>query len=219
MKKTIAIYLVLSIVILSCSVLPFGPGQPTNTPRRITSFPELPPKTSTQTSPQDTPITPEETTVIFDGDIPPIAFVATGWCVPGSSREIFFMNPDGSGIVCITNARGDDYDPNWSPDGEKLIFVSDREGNNEIFMMNPDGTDQTRLTYTKEDEHFPAFSPDGKSIVYSLEYENRTNLYILEIGATEPSLLEFSGVEKVNCKYPDCRPMVTGWFFRVLVEK
>lgn len=206
MKKAIAIFLVVSIITLSCRVLPFGFGQPTSTPPRITTFPELPPKASTQIPPQVTSVSQEETTVTFEGQIPPIAFVATGWCVPGSSREIFLMNPDGSGIVCITNALGDDYDPNWSPDGEKIVFISEREGNNDIFIMNADGSEQTQLTYTKEDEHFPAFSPDGKFIVYSSEYEDGTNLYILGIGASEPSLIEFPGIKKVNCKYPDWSP-------------
>jgi Tol biopolymer transport system component len=39
------------------------------------------------------------------------------------------------------------FDPSWSPDGTKLAFTSDRDGNTEVYVMNAqDGSNQTRLT-------------------------------------------------------------------------
>ena len=39
-----------------------------------------------------------------------------------------------------------DMSPSWSPDGNKITFYSNRDGNSEIYVMNADGTGQTRLT-------------------------------------------------------------------------
>ncbi len=37
--------------------------------------------------------------------------------------------------------------PAWSPDGRKIAFVSDRDGNSGIYLMNTDGSGQRRLTH------------------------------------------------------------------------
>ena len=66
-----------------------------------------------------------------------------------------------------------------SPDGSKLVFVSDRDrhgrcllhdctGNaGEVYVMNADGSAQRRLTRTTAYEAFPAWSPDGRRIVFA----------------------------------------------------
>lgn len=56
--------------------------------------------------------------------------------------------------------------PSWSPDGERIAFVSNRSGNFELFTMNADGSDLRQLTDTPEDETTPEWSPDGTKIVF-----------------------------------------------------
>ena len=57
------------------------------------------------------------------------------------------MNADGSGQTNLFNSLGNDVGPEWSPDGNKIVFLSQRDGNIEIYVMNADSTEQTRLTY------------------------------------------------------------------------
>ena len=60
--------------------------------------------------------------------------------------ELYVMNVDGSGLVQLTdNGYGDDRAPVWSPDGERIVFNSDRDGDYGIYVMNPDGSGVERL--------------------------------------------------------------------------
>ena len=49
--------------------------------------------------------------------------------------------------------------PSWSPDGERIVFVSNRDGNNEIYVMDADGGNLTNLTKHAANEFAPAWSP------------------------------------------------------------
>jgi Tol biopolymer transport system component len=56
--------------------------------------------------------------------------------------EIYVADADGSNQTRLTKNRAvDDMSPTWSPDGEKLAFVSNRDGNAEIYVMDADRSD------------------------------------------------------------------------------
>ena len=57
------------------------------------------------------------------------------------------MNADGTGPVNLTNnSSANRPQPAWSPDGSKIAFTSDRDGNDEIYVMKADGAGPVRLT-------------------------------------------------------------------------
>ena len=62
--------------------------------------------------------------------------------------EIYVMNPDGTGVMRLTNDPASDQQPVWSPDGSRLAFASNRSGKFDVYVMNADGTGVTRLTTT-----------------------------------------------------------------------
>jgi TolB protein len=73
----------------------------------------------------------------------------------------------------ITNHPNVDDDPDWSNDGQKIIFTSHDANDNhqfptttDIYVMNPDGSGRTQLTVSTEEERAPAFSPDDSQILY-----------------------------------------------------
>jgi TolB protein len=59
--------------------------------------------------------------------------------------EIWTINEDGSDPVRLTNNGANDGLPTWSPDGQSIAFVSDREGVWAIWAMNADGSNQRKL--------------------------------------------------------------------------
>ena len=51
----------------------------------------------------------------------------------GGNHDIFVMDQDGGNQVRLTNNPAYDDQPKWSPDGSKIVFMSDRDGNFEIY--------------------------------------------------------------------------------------
>src|SRR5262249_11073408 len=53
------------------------------------------------------------------------------------------------------------YLPAWSPDGSKIAFTSNRDGNPEIYIMNKDGSGLRRITQNPAIDEAPTWSPSG----------------------------------------------------------
>ena len=91
--------------------------------------------------------------------------------------EIYVIDADGSNPQNLTNHRGDDGSPSWSPDGKRIVFSSDRDQgrddphNSEIYVMDADGGNQQNLTNSPHEDQYPSWSPDGKRIVFSSSRE------------------------------------------------
>jgi Tol biopolymer transport system component len=84
-------------------------------------------------------------------------------------------------VVRITNNKTDDLEPSWSPDGERIAFMSASEGNLEIFVMNVDGYGFRRMTYNSGVDGFPSWSPDGSMLAYHSERQENTDIYIVTL--------------------------------------
>ena len=76
------------------------------------------------------------------------------------------VNADGSGLTQLTDDAGRDFNPSWSPDGQRIVFTSDRDGDPDIYLVNADGSGLTQLTHNRELEFFPSWSPDGQRILF-----------------------------------------------------
>ncbi len=99
--------------------------------------------------------------------------------------DIYQANPDGSGLVNLTNAPGYDAEGSYSPDGSKILFASNREAYQrqlsqaeqklfeddssyfmDLYIMNADGSDVQQLTFSPGYDGGPFFSADGQKIVW-----------------------------------------------------
>ncbi|MDE0327359.1 MAG: hypothetical protein OXN27_25810 [Candidatus Poribacteria bacterium] len=83
-----------------------------------------------------------------------------------NKRDIFIMNTNGHNEINLTEHPADDIQPTWSPTGEHILFVSDREGMPDLYLMEPDGSNVQRVFEEKSHRVAPIWSPDGKRIAY-----------------------------------------------------
>ncbi len=86
------------------------------------------------------------------------------------------VNPNARAVQ-LTHGPSNDHGAIWSPDGSKLLFLSDRDGQEDIYLLEQDDPDHpkltdayrfkiTRLTHTREAESGVSFSPDGKRVAF-----------------------------------------------------
>ncbi len=89
-------------------------------------------------------------------------------CYAGGTFHIWTMKPDGTGLKQITTGHGDDREPRISPDGQTIVFTSDRafEGSYDLWTVPVAGGEPKRITSAPDDEFGPSWSPDGGRIAF-----------------------------------------------------
>jgi TolB protein len=83
--------------------------------------------------------------------------------------EIFSVGLDADGtavLARLTDSPGYDAECSYSPDGNEVLFVSDRDGDPDIYVMKADGSNVRQLTNEPGYDGGPFFSPDGQWITY-----------------------------------------------------
>lgn len=127
--------------------------------------------------------------------------------------DIYVMpapGPDGQGAKPgqerrLTSAEGNDLSPMFSPDGRRIVFESNRDGNPEIYVMNADGSNQRNVSnFPGAADHGPVWSPDGRQIMF---YSNRTgNWDIFVISSDGQNVVNLTNTPDVDEQEPFWRP-------------
>ncbi|MCP9490498.1 MAG: hypothetical protein MSC31_11570 [Solirubrobacteraceae bacterium MAG38_C4-C5] len=108
---------------------------------------------------------PDGTKIVFHSTRD--AATSGGNVPPGANPfEIYIMNADGSDQVRLTDNIFQDSFPQFSPDGSRIAFTTNRDGDFEIYTMNPDGTDPRRVTTSLGEDAHPTWSPDGTQLTF-----------------------------------------------------
>lgn len=145
------------------------PDQPTETPTAT-----LEPTITPTISPTVTPM---------GGGTGQIAFASNRTGI----AQIYIVNADGTGLRPLTNEQDGACQPDWAPDGSRLVYVSpcpgrqDQYPNSSLFVINADGSGRTPLPTTLGGDFEPAWSPDGNRIAFTSLRDGFMQIYLLNL--------------------------------------
>jgi Tol biopolymer transport system component len=90
--------------------------------------------------------------------------IAFGDRVDGD-QEVFVIGADGSGRTNLSNAKGGDLSPDWSPDGSKIAYIH-FSSKGQLYVTRKNGADKVNLSAPKGSDSDPVWSPDGQRIAH-----------------------------------------------------
>ena len=99
-----------------------------------------------------------------------------------------------------------DSDPQWSSDGTRLAFVSNRSGkeynenrNSDVWVISADGGNLTKISDHDESDNNPRWSPDGKTIAFTGEVRDRDHpkIFLAPAGGGSPSVLVVNDLDLI----------------------
>jgi Tol biopolymer transport system component len=105
------------------------------------------------------------------------------------SGDIYVMNVDGSGMEALVTDPANDAHPVWSPDGQRIIFTSQRNGDEEIYAINVDGSGITRLTHQQGFARRPICYPAHGEIIFTSNQGDAVNVWMVEADGSNPRQL------------------------------
>jgi tol-pal system beta propeller repeat protein TolB len=82
----------------------------------------------------------------------------------------------------ITRTSADEErEPAASPDGRRLVFTGDRDGDEEVYVMSLASRDIKQITFNHASDREPSFAPDGRHVVFVSDRDGNDELYITNI--------------------------------------
>jgi Tol biopolymer transport system component len=134
------------------------------------------------------------------------------WAYP-RHMNIYESDPDGSNRRALTSGPFYTAEGSYSPDGNWIVYASDREGDIELYVMDADGKTHRRVTNSKGYDGGPFFSPEGKRILWRSDRKSKDLLQVFVCnvdGTGEKPLTDNGFVNWGPTFHPDGRRIIFG---------
>jgi PKD repeat protein len=121
-----------------------------------------------------------------------VYYAGKGESYEDEKSEVYTIKADGTGKTQLTSDSAKDNYPMFSPDGKKIIYVSNRAGSEDIWIMDADGKNKVQLTSGSAKDSFPVWSPDGKKIAFWSDRGGERGIYTLDLENGNSPVANFS---------------------------
>ena len=123
--------------------------------------------------------------------------------------QMFTISADGGGQAQrLSTSAGIDTEPNWSPDGQWILFTSDRGGSPQIYRMPASGGQAQRMTFEGNYNVSPRHSPDGKSFTFVQRNGSRFSVVVQDFASRQAQVLTDGGVDESPSFAPNGRMLL-----------
>ena len=80
--------------------------------------------------------------------------------------DLYLSSVTGQNVKQLTSFPGEELLPKFSPDGERIAFTAEFEGNKDVYVMSAHGGKPKRLTYHPAAEYVVGWTPDGTKVLF-----------------------------------------------------
>jgi TolB protein len=104
----------------------------------------------------------------------------------GTGRpSLIYTVPAGGGDARRLTEQGPSYFHGWSPDGKRLAYCAERNGNFDVYTISADGGAETRLTTADGKDDGPEYSPDGQYIYFNSERTGAMQIWRMKVDGSD----------------------------------
>ncbi len=95
-------------------------------------------------------------------------------------KEVYTMDFDGESQRRVTTSRTLSLAPDWSPDGQKIVYQSYEKDSPGVFIIGRDGSGRVRVPLTTQLNASPSFAPDGKTIAFCGSVKGNPEIFTVQ---------------------------------------
>ncbi|HET8548820.1 MAG TPA: protein kinase [Bryobacteraceae bacterium] len=125
---------------------------------------------------------------VYSADGRLIVFASTR----GGNMDLWQISRESGSISRLTDYRGIDYDPAFTPDGG-LLWTSDRSGSPEIYISAPDGSGARQVTHDGRDAENATMTRDGKWVLYASSHPEKVGIWKVRPDGSQAARLTTGG--------------------------
>jgi YVTN family beta-propeller protein len=128
----------------------------------------------------------------------------------GKPWQLFIVSAAGGAPRPLTQSSSNDQVPNWSPDGKRIIFYSDRTGSDQLYVIGADGSEPKLVTRSSTPSRVGSWAPDGKRVLFQSGQDGRpSDIFVTsDDGANIVRLTSTGTAQGVPFFSPDGRSIV-----------
>jgi TolB protein len=119
-----------------------------------------------------------------------------------ATSRIYIVPFDGGEPKLVTE-KGPSYMHGWSPDGERLAYCAERDGQYDIYTISVDGGPERQLTNTPGLDDGPEYSPDGRTLWFNSTRSGLMQIWRMNVDGSEQTHMVR---EDANCWFPHVSP-------------